>query len=285
MAVTMVIGNRPEIAKSLFAPGYTMASVLANEFSEATGDVYLSALVEIGLALFLVTIIVNALAQLLVWTCNPRPACEGTCLNCSASSSVATSAWRRISWRRRMTDHLMTGVAILTVVLVLAPLVAIFGYLVYRGVGSINWAFLTQTPKPVGEAGGGMANAIVGIDVDPRNRQRHRRALRHRRRYLSGRVWTQSLRRRDSLHRGRAERSALDRDRHRGLGHPGSRSRFLRACGRRGAGDHDGPDHHAAPPKKCCCWCRRRCAKRRMDWAFRAGERRFRSPCAPRLPA
>jgi phosphate transport system permease protein len=68
MAVTMVIGNRPEIAKSLFAPGYTMASVLANEFSEATGDVYLSALVEIGLALFLVTIVVNGLAQLLVWS-------------------------------------------------------------------------------------------------------------------------------------------------------------------------------------------------------------------------
>ena len=63
MAVTMVIGNNPLIAKSLFAPGYTMASVLANEFSEATGDTYLSALVEIGLALFVVTIIVNALAQ------------------------------------------------------------------------------------------------------------------------------------------------------------------------------------------------------------------------------
>lgn len=56
----------------------------------------------------------------------------------------------------------MTGVAMLTVVLVLAPLVAIFGYLMYRGIGSINWVFLTQTPKPVGEAGGGMANAIVG---------------------------------------------------------------------------------------------------------------------------
>jgi phosphate transport system permease protein len=68
MAVTMVIGNRPEIAKSLFAPGYTMASVLANEFSEATGDVYLSALIEIGLALFLVTIVVNALARLMVWS-------------------------------------------------------------------------------------------------------------------------------------------------------------------------------------------------------------------------
>jgi phosphate transport system permease protein len=68
MAVTMVIGNRPEIAKSLFAPGYTMASVLANEFTEATGDVYLSALIEIGLALFLVTIVVNALARFLVWS-------------------------------------------------------------------------------------------------------------------------------------------------------------------------------------------------------------------------
>jgi len=68
MAVTMVIGNRPEIAKSLFAPGYTMASVIANEFSEATGDTYLSALVEIGLALFLVTIVVNALARLMVWS-------------------------------------------------------------------------------------------------------------------------------------------------------------------------------------------------------------------------
>jgi phosphate transport system permease protein len=67
-----------------------------------------------------------------------------------------------VSWRRRIVDHAMTGVATLTVILVLAPLIAIFGYLVYRGIGSINWAFLTQTPKPVGEPGGGMANAIVG---------------------------------------------------------------------------------------------------------------------------
>ena len=67
-----------------------------------------------------------------------------------------------VSWNRRLTDHAMTGIAVLTVVLVLAPLIAIFGYLVYRGVGSINWAFLTQVPKPPGEVGGGMANAIVG---------------------------------------------------------------------------------------------------------------------------
>jgi phosphate transport system permease protein len=67
-----------------------------------------------------------------------------------------------IALRRRITDHVMTGAAVLTVILVLVPLFAIFAYLVYRGVGSINWAFLTQTPKPVGESGGGMANAIVG---------------------------------------------------------------------------------------------------------------------------
>ncbi len=68
MAVTMVIGNTPQIAKSLLAPGDTMASVIANQFTEATDPVYLSALVEIGLALFVLTMIVNALARLLVWS-------------------------------------------------------------------------------------------------------------------------------------------------------------------------------------------------------------------------
>jgi phosphate transport system permease protein len=66
MAVTMVIGNRPEIAKSLFAPGYTLASVIANEFTEATGDVYIHALFELGLVLMGLTIVVNLLARLLV---------------------------------------------------------------------------------------------------------------------------------------------------------------------------------------------------------------------------
>lgn len=67
MAVTMVIGNHPDISKSLFAPANTLASVIAGEFSEATTDLYLSALIEIGLALFLVTIVVNAIARLMVW--------------------------------------------------------------------------------------------------------------------------------------------------------------------------------------------------------------------------
>ena len=67
MAVTMVIGNRPAISLALFEPSYTIASVIANEFTEATKDLYLSALVELGLILFLVTFVVNAIARLLVW--------------------------------------------------------------------------------------------------------------------------------------------------------------------------------------------------------------------------
>ena len=73
-----------------------------------------------------------------------------------AGKQLEISLWRRAK------DHLATLFAITTVVLVLAPLIAIFGYLVFKGIGSINLAFLTQTPKPPGEIGGGMANAIWG---------------------------------------------------------------------------------------------------------------------------
>jgi phosphate transport system permease protein len=68
MAVTMVIGNRPQIVKSLFAPGYTLASVIANEFTEAVGDMHLSVLTEAALILFAITLVVNAMAGLLVWS-------------------------------------------------------------------------------------------------------------------------------------------------------------------------------------------------------------------------
>jgi phosphate transport system permease protein len=74
MAVTMVIGNRPEISASLFAPGYTMASLIANEFSEATDDLHVSALMAVGAGLFVVTVIVNAIARWLVWRIERSPA-------------------------------------------------------------------------------------------------------------------------------------------------------------------------------------------------------------------
>jgi phosphate transport system permease protein len=68
MAVTMVIGNDPKIHTSLFAPGYSIAAVIANEFTEATGDLYQSALIELGLVLFVLTMVINALARVLVAT-------------------------------------------------------------------------------------------------------------------------------------------------------------------------------------------------------------------------
>ena len=67
MAVTMVIGNNPQVSASLFAPQYTMAAVIANEFTEAAGDLYLQALIEVGLVLFLITIVINALSRLMLW--------------------------------------------------------------------------------------------------------------------------------------------------------------------------------------------------------------------------
>ncbi len=77
MAVTMVIGNRPQISASLFAPSYTIASAIANEFTEATQDLHLSALVELGLILFLVTFVVNGFARLLVWNVTRRTGAVG----------------------------------------------------------------------------------------------------------------------------------------------------------------------------------------------------------------
>jgi phosphate transport system permease protein len=67
MAITMLIGNRAEISASLFAPSYTMASVIANEFTEATDELHLAALAEIGLLLFAVTLLLNIFARFLVW--------------------------------------------------------------------------------------------------------------------------------------------------------------------------------------------------------------------------
>jgi len=77
MAVTMVIGNNPQIAASLFAPAYSIAAVIANEFTEATGDLYLQALIELGLVLFLLTILINGLARLVIIATTQKGAAQG----------------------------------------------------------------------------------------------------------------------------------------------------------------------------------------------------------------
>ncbi len=79
MAVTMVIGNNPKVSLSLFAPQHTMAAVLANEFTEAADPLYLNALIEIGLVLFVITLIVNSLSRLLIWAM-ARPARTATAI-------------------------------------------------------------------------------------------------------------------------------------------------------------------------------------------------------------
>src|SRR5438093_7371543 len=88
MAVTMVIGNNPQVTASLFAPQYTMAAVIANEFTEAADELYLHALVEIGLVLFLITIVVNALSRLLLWRVADKPVAVAP----SAAAPVAAAA-------------------------------------------------------------------------------------------------------------------------------------------------------------------------------------------------
>ena len=84
MAVTMVIGNSPQISLSLFAPQYTMAAVLANEFTEAADELYLHALIEIGLLLFIITLIVNTISRVLIWQMGREP-------------SAGPSVWRRLA--------------------------------------------------------------------------------------------------------------------------------------------------------------------------------------------
>jgi phosphate transport system permease protein len=90
MAVTMVIGNSPRVSLSLFAPQHTMAAVLANEFTEAAEPLYLSALIEIGLVLFIITLVVNSLSRLLIWSmARPaKPVAEKTAVVPAAESAA-----------------------------------------------------------------------------------------------------------------------------------------------------------------------------------------------------
>ncbi len=82
-----------------------------------------------------------------------------------ASNAIAPRTLEPISWSRKVSNNLLTIFAVGSTILVIVPLFAIFAYLVMKGIGSINWAFLTQAPKPVGETGGGMGNAIVGSGI------------------------------------------------------------------------------------------------------------------------
>ena len=159
MAVTMVIGNNPQITWSLYAPQYTMAAVLANEFTEAADDLYLHALIEIGLVLFIITLIINAISRLFIWSMarqrkpRRRPGSAGSC--------EGDGVTMRNRFRKAL-SHVIVGLCALAVLLALVPLAFVLFYVVTQGVTSLSLSFFTEMPKPVGETGGGMANAIVG---------------------------------------------------------------------------------------------------------------------------
>ena len=154
IAVTMVIGNRPEISASLFAPSYTLASVIANEFTEATTSIYISALIELGLILFVVSIVVNALARLMIWTRAADRRSDGAAV-------LRTCVWVA----RRAYGSLGVALALVCAALAAGALLAILGYVVVQGIGAINWSFLTQLPHPVGVPGGGVGNGILGTFI------------------------------------------------------------------------------------------------------------------------
>lgn len=186
MAVTMLIGNQTyipqswqELLKLPFAMGNSIASVIANEYTEATYDLYLSALMTLGLVLLAVSVVVNTAARFLIWRVNNPSrrismlsrllsAARGTgAANPTESAEehkqplalrVAPASRRAAIWINRA----MTGVLGACLLVTVGFLFLILGYLVVEGVGSLNWEFFTKLPAPVGEKGGGMANALVG---------------------------------------------------------------------------------------------------------------------------
>jgi phosphate transport system permease protein len=184
MAVTMLIGNRPEINLSPFALADSIASAIANQFTEATYDLYLSALAELGLVLFLVTIVVNALARLLIWRVGragkgashfPRLVFGGKRTRTAAAAAPSSSSvglpapqvdrmqrLRPKNQRAQWADQVMTAVLGACLVCTIGPLFLILGYLVYEGLDALNTNFFIKLPAPVGEMGGGMANALYG---------------------------------------------------------------------------------------------------------------------------
>ncbi|HEV8595924.1 MAG TPA: phosphate ABC transporter permease subunit PstC [Thermoplasmata archaeon] len=163
MAVTMVIGNRPQISWSLLDPGYTLASVVANEFTEATTPMYVSALIEIGLVLFLIALLVNVLARLLIeraWRTHGKP--RVGIVTRVVNFAARLSGYRTTERRRRIVDKTMSGLMVACLVIALVPLASILYEVVARGASALSPEFLTGVPVPAGEVGGGIGNAILG---------------------------------------------------------------------------------------------------------------------------
>ena len=165
MAVTMVIGNNPQVSVSLFAPQYTMAAVIANEFTEAADELYLHALVEIGLVLFIITLIVNSLSRLLIWS---MAAAASTTAAAAAAAAEPAAGMTLTRCRKAAVVGCSSRSARPSVLLALVPLAFILFFVVCQGIQALNLDFFTHMPT-------------AGRRSRRRHGQRHRRhADRHR---------------------------------------------------------------------------------------------------------
>ena len=247
MAVTMVIGNNPQITASLFAPQYTMAAVLANEFTEAADDLYLAALIEIGLVLFVITLIVNTASRLA--HLEHEPADRGAARDADPGRRRdGRGASMKHDAVRRWISTIVVWLCGLSVLVALVPLAFILFFVVSAG-------------RPGPELG------LLHPDAGPGRRAGRRDGQRHRGHADAGRASAplfavpvgvisgvyiaefpgDQARHDGALRGGHAERRAVDR-------RSGSSSTAIavlpfqpvqRAGGRAGARDHDDPDHHA----------------------------------------
>jgi phosphate transport system permease protein len=168
MAVTMLVGNTAVVEMLPFGRGYTIPSLLAQQLPSSSSRMEDAALLELSLILFVITILMNSLARMLIRRVG-RPSNRPRKLP-GYSSHPATHAADSPKVRKRFltpffVNHLMTGVLALCLVLTCVPLFLILGYITYRGVGALSWDFFVRLPRPQGETGGGLANAIVGSGI------------------------------------------------------------------------------------------------------------------------
>ena len=174
MAVTMLIGNTPVVELLPFGRGYTIPSLLAQKLPSSSSLMEDAALIELSLLLFVLTILLNSLARVLIWRVGrpanrqrKRPGYDTHPAAYAAGSPEKPH--RRLPGKRLLTpsvvNYLMTGVLGLCLLLTCIPIFLILGYIAYRGTDALSWDFFTKLPRPQGEAGGGLANALAGSGI------------------------------------------------------------------------------------------------------------------------
>jgi phosphate transport system permease protein len=175
MAVAMVIGNRTSVSWNIFNAGATIPSVIANELPTASRDLHKSAMIELGLALLLVTVMVNCLARVLMWRVGqprkgsfgifqrqPRPGLDVLVDGQAAPAPVAVEPNRSAHRRAQIANTVMTAVLGACMIVTLIPLFHIFGYITYRGFSSVSWEFFTHLPN---DDVPGLGHALLGSAI------------------------------------------------------------------------------------------------------------------------